>query len=325
MNPSTYTMPNDRTSPNPSTSSTLEATAFEYSQQFHELIVDLHRGKETLPQYSGYIRAHLGGPDSRIVNYAARLCPEIEYHCGPLNNKRILDFGCGTGATTAALAHYCKDIHAFDVDAASLEICKLRIKEHGLDNRVQFCSPTDVDAIKRSVGPFDLILLNGVLEHIPLSQMNLRRHTVRALFELLKTPGHLYINDTPNRLYPYDFHTTQLWWIPWTKPRSKWAYTRAVARYRYTRYPTIIEGVAALESAGTWGALYWDIMNYLRGHQFLCLNTLPGHNRHIHYLSQPTRKRAAFEFLFYYTAVKVFRIPITALSPSLTNLVIKRI
>lgn len=304
--------------------------SFNYSKDFQRMIVRLHRAKENWPNYQNYLKAHLGGPDSRVVILTKYLCPEIEYHCGSLKDKRILDFGCGTGATTAALAQNSKQICAFDTDEESIEICKRRISEHGLKSRVQFYCADDLDKVKDFMDTFDLILVNGVIEHIPLTRTGLRKKTMQSLFELLKKPGYLYINETPNRLCPFDFHTTQLWWIPWTKPGSEWAYRKAVKKRRHSDAPTISKGPLGLEERGAWGATYWEIKNYLKGEKFVCTNTVSGHNRHIHYLSNPlgkflgTWKQTVFEFIMYYSAVKLLHIPITAFAPNITNLVIKK-
>ena len=173
---------------------------FEYSNDFKALIVRLHRGKEDWPNYPKYIRDHLGGPDSRVMTYMRYLCPEIEYHCGSLKAKRVLDFGCGTGATTAALAHFCEQVTAFDIDEESITICKKRLEEHNLESRVSLYHAADIDEVKDSLGTFDLILANGVIEHIPLTRSGLRRRIMLSLFHLLRNNGYIYINDTPNRL-----------------------------------------------------------------------------------------------------------------------------
>jgi len=297
---------------------------FEYSRDFEEQITRLHRGKEDWPRYRAYLRAHLGGPHSRVVQYTKYLCPEIEYHCGKLQGKRVLDFGCGTGATTAALAHYCEQVTAFDIDEESIEICKQRIEEHGFENRVRFFCADDVDQVKDILGTFDIILMNGVVEHIPLSRSGLRRRIIRSLFDLLETPGYLFITDTPNRLWPRDSHSTGLWWIPWTKPGSAWAYRRAVRKGRHSDAPTISQGPLGLEEVGAWGATYWEIEGYLRGEKFVCLNMVSGHDRHFAHAFPGTWKRTVFEAVMYLLAVKLLRVPITALYKTITNLVMKK-
>ena len=112
---------------------------FQYSQEFHDKVVFLHRGKEKWAAYSGYVEQHLGGPHSRLHYFTRYLCSEIEFHCGSLSEKTILDFGCGTGATTAALLiRGARHVHAFDIDAEGLEIAQLRMKEHGLVSGVTY-------------------------------------------------------------------------------------------------------------------------------------------------------------------------------------------
>jgi SAM-dependent methyltransferase len=297
---------------------------FEYSEDFEALIIHLHRGKEDWPNYHKYIRDHLGGPDSRVMTYMKYLCPEIEYHCGTLKGKRVLDFGCGTGATTAALAYFCEQVRAFDTDEESTNICRRRLKEHGLETRVSFSCADDIDEVKDSLGAFDLILINGVIEHIPLSKHGLRRRIILSLFQLLKSGGYLYINDTPNRLLPFDFHSTQLWWIPWTKPGSQWAYRRAIRKRKYFDAAKISKGPLGLEEAGAWGATYCEITGYLRGEEFVCLNLVDGHNRHLYYMYPRTWYRSVFEFVTYYFVVKPFHIPMDAFAQSIPNLVIRK-
>lgn len=302
---------------------------FEYSNEFRELIVHLHRGKENWPNYKNYLKSHLGGPDSRSVIFSKYLCPEIEYHCGSLKDKRILDFGCGTGSTTVALAQNCEQVCAFDIDEESIEICKQRISEHGLESRVQFYCADDIDKVKDPIGTFDLILVNAVIEHIPLSKIGLRKRIMRSLFDLLKKSGYLYISETPNRLWPYDRHSTQLWWIPWTKPGSEWAYRRALKKGRHSDAPTISKGSLGLEEVGAWGATYWEILNYFKGKRFLCLNTISSHDRHMYYFFPGTQRQriiiTIFELIMYYSAIKLFRIPIAAFFITISNLVIKKI
>ena len=297
---------------------------FNYSPEFKNLIIRLHRGKESWPNYQEYIDIHLGGPNSRVVQFGKHLTPEIEYHCGDLKNKRILDFGCGTGSTTVALAQESNQVIAFDIDQESLNICKRRIREHGLQNKVRFSYASDFDQVKKDLGKFDLILLNGVIEHIPLSQKNLRRKILLSVFDSLKTPGYLFINETPNRLWPYDFHSTQLWWIPWSRPGSNWAYQKALNKGRHSDAPTISPGPLGLEEVGAWGATYWEIKKYFQEKHFICVNTLRGYDRYLYYRSKDSWPRRAFYTLVYFLFTKSFNIPITAFGHSLSNLVFKK-
>lgn len=298
---------------------------FEYSAEFREMIAYLHRGGEGLPRYDDYLSAHLGGPGSRLLVFSKRVCPEIEYHCGTLRGKRVLDFGCGTGATTAALAEYCDDVSAFDIGRESIDICRRRLKEHGLGEKVKLYCGDSVDDFREAMGKFDVIVINGVLEHIPITIKGLRQNVLESTFSLLNESGYLFINGSPNRLHPYDTHTTQLWWVPWSRPGSKWAYSRALSRGRFGDMGTASKGPLGLEEAGAWGVTYWEIKRYLAKGKPVFLNTMPGHDRYIFYATAPKNRRPnPLKFLVYLIAVRLLRIPLTALRPFIENLVIVR-
>jgi len=300
--------------------------SFQYSKEFEQLITELAQEKASWPNRHLYLAANLGGPGSRLVEFATKTVPEIEFHCGTLERQTVLDFGCGTGATTVALAERCPQVLAFDIDAKRVEICKRRLEEHGLAARVRFVAGVDVADLQQEMEglALDLVLLNGVLEHVPLTRHGLRRRILRTLFEMLRPRGHLFINDTPNRLIPVDQHTTQLWWIPWTRPGSEWAFRHAFRKGRLGSEPPS-GGPREMEEAGAWGATYWEITGYLEGLPWECLNVRAGHDRHIR--CRPAgcnRKRDLFEALLYPWAVRLGRVPLTAFTPDLTNLVIRK-
>lgn len=298
---------------------------FEYSQEFKDMIADMHKGKENLPNYHRYIAAHLGGFDSRLRSFCLYLYPEIYYYCGELKNKKVMDFGCGTGASTVLLALHSDEVFAYDVDQKSISICKKRVQEHGLMDKVTFLTG-NFENISGKLGNFDFILLMGVVEHIPLSVHGLRGRILLSLFDILNPGGYLYITGTPNRLWPIDKHTTQLWWIPWAKPGSKWAFRRAVEKGRHVESPdTHSSGALGLEERGAWGATYFEIRKYLSGRSFNVVNLMQAHNRHIRYFRcTRTLKRNIFDFVIYHLISRWTKIPITAFAPGLSHLVIQR-
>jgi 2-polyprenyl-3-methyl-5-hydroxy-6-metoxy-1,4-benzoquinol methylase len=302
------------------------AGAFTYSPEFQERARSLLRGLEDFPRYPQFLADQLGGPDSRLMHFVQYLVPEIEYRCGPLRDRRVLDFGCGTGPSTVALARRARSVVAYDVDQESIDLCQRRLAEHGLESRVQlFCADT-IDEVRDQIGEVDLVLMCGVIEHLPITQGGLRRNIIRTLFGMLKDSGYLYVYDTPNRVWPYDFHTTHLWWIPWMEPGSPRAYDRAIRKGRYKDTPRMSRGPRGMEQSGAWGATYWEILAYLEGENYTCLNAYPGNNRHIDYLGGARRFRLArYPFDFFVGLVaRPFRIPITAFYPFLDNLVIMK-
>lgn len=297
---------------------------FDYSDAFRARIVRLHRGKEGWPHYSAYLNAHLGGLDSRLAEHRTILVRELEHHCGPLGGLRVLDFGCGTGASTAALAGVAAEVVGFDVDAESAEIARARLEEHGLTGTARVLSAEAFDPLETQLGLFDLVLLNGVVEHIPLSIPGLRQRVLASAWRAVRAGGHLVVNDTPNRLWPFDGHSTQLWFLPWTRPGSEWAYRRAVRLGRHADAPTCAPGPLGLEQVGAWGATYRELLGYLGEASAECVNLLPGHSECLSYADRGSPRRRAIERTLHATLVPALRMPLTAFAPSLNNLVFKK-
>jgi 2-polyprenyl-3-methyl-5-hydroxy-6-metoxy-1,4-benzoquinol methylase len=300
--------------------------SFQYSDKFRRELTDLLRGMEDFPNFPQFVDDMLAGPSSRLFHFVHHLVPEIEYRCGSLRDMKVLDFGCGSGPSTIALAMQCKSVAGFDIDPELIDACQKRLEEHGLESRAKlYCAPS-LEDVKDDIGKVDLILVSGVIEHIPLTERGLRRKLIRTLFSMLKKGGSLYVYDTPNRVWPYDFHTTGLMWIPWMKPGSAGAYDRAVRKGRYLDSPRYTPGPRGMEQCGAWGATYWEILRYLKGERYVCQNTLKGRNQHIDYLGGGRRYRLVrypFDF-FVGLLARPLRIPITAFYPFLDNLVIQR-
>jgi len=317
------------TEPNPSPSRALPSETtpgeFTYSPAFVERIRAYHEGMESRPQFESYVSAQLGGPESRVALYARELVPEIEYHCGPLRGRRVLDCGCGTGATTVNLAARGATVVAFDIDPRGVEICRYRVEEHGLADRVErFVRADSIDAVAEELGRFDVVLMNGVIEHVPASIPGLRGRVLRSAFERVRPGGFLYISDTPNRLIPYDSHTTGLWGIPWTRPGSARAHRRAIVKGRYAPAPSVSEGPLGLEEEGAWGATYWEIRRHLDAARADVVNLEPGHDRRLTYTDVASWKRGLAERLIHATATRWLRIPVLAFFPYLDHLVLRR-
>ena len=296
---------------------------FDYSPEFVQLIRDLSAPKSNWPNFQQYISDNLAGRESRYARFRLETVPEIEHHCGDLSQKQVLDFGCGTGATTVALAERARHVVGFDIDSFRLSICNRRAMEHGLQDRIS--ASNDLERVARERGSFDLVVLNGVLEHIPASEPGLRNSVLARVASVVSPAGYIFINDTPNRLLPFDLHTTQLWWIPWTTPGSSWAYRRALEKQRFFASTDLSAGPRGMEEAGAWGLTYWDIAGVLRSHGFACLNLAKGHDRRLRYRpARANRYRGVFETVVYVIGPRLLRAPLTAFMPNLTNLVFQR-
>jgi SAM-dependent methyltransferase len=94
---------------------------------------------------------------------------------------RILDFGCGTGESSAYLAEKYERAVVVGVDTSESAVERAR-RRHG-SARVRF------GAIEALAGeaPFDLCYVNGVFHHIPPAR---RLEAVRAIHDALTTGGY---------------------------------------------------------------------------------------------------------------------------------------
>jgi S-adenosylmethionine-dependent methyltransferase len=133
------------------------------------------------------------------------LCRQINLH-----GKKVLEIGCGTGSSTAALAHYVQRIEGYDIHALSVQGAQKRLEIMGLDNVKLHLIKAD-SLISRiandATGKYDIILLFAVLEHQTVAE---RHETLKKCWELLAVGGIMAVIDTPNILHFFDIHTSKL-------------------------------------------------------------------------------------------------------------------
>jgi 2-polyprenyl-3-methyl-5-hydroxy-6-metoxy-1,4-benzoquinol methylase len=270
-----------------------------------------------------YRRVHLDGPGSREQEFVTHALPELEFHCGPLTGRRVLEYGCGKGSATVGLAAAAGEVVAFDIDTQSVEVCRARVAERDLDNVATYHAP-DYAELADALGSFDVVVLHAVLEHVPRSIPGLRRRVVRQAFDAVRVGGCLFVFETPNRLWPRDLHTTGLWWIPWTRAGSQWSYRRAVAAGRHHDRPDVSPGPLGLEERGAWGVTYWEVRAALPRGEYSVVNLEPGHDRWVRHSRSLGTRRRLFETAVYWAATRCARVPVVAFAPMLSPLVIRR-
>jgi S-adenosylmethionine-dependent methyltransferase len=141
-----------------------------------------------------------------------------------LTGKNVLEIGCGTGSSTAALAPYVRWIEGYDIHSLAIQGARKRMDIMGLDNvRLNLI---DEDSLieritKDTNNKYDIILLFAVLEH----QTVVERHdTLKTCWDLLADGGIMAVIDTPNILHYFDLHTSKL-------PFLHMLPTRLYARY----------------------------------------------------------------------------------------------
>jgi SAM-dependent methyltransferase len=184
-----------------------------------------------------------------------------------IKGLRVLDFGCGCGASTLCLARLgAASVVGVEPAAAFVEAARLRVRDSGQAGRVTICHVPDTRQLPFEPGTFDAVVMNAVLEHIPPAA---RREHLREIWRVIAPGGHLFIGETPNRLWPQDFHTTGLWLVPYMPLALARRYAIARGRVPADASPQW------LLSEGIRGATYREVMAAL-GAGVRCLNKAKG-------------------------------------------------
>jgi 2-polyprenyl-3-methyl-5-hydroxy-6-metoxy-1,4-benzoquinol methylase len=141
--------------------------------------------------------------------------------------KRVLDFGCGDGASTMALARMLPDteIVGVELDPQRVEVAN-RIKDCRATQNVRFlCSPSG-SQLPFGIGSFDFIMLSAVYEHLLPRERCL---VMPLLWSVMKPGARLFINQTPYRYSPLEAHSTGLWFVNYMPDRLAHSFVRHFA------------------------------------------------------------------------------------------------
>jgi ubiquinone/menaquinone biosynthesis C-methylase UbiE len=147
--------------------------------------------------------------------YYTKICIEkdILAYCSEqdFKNKRILDFGCGGGASTIILAKMFPEAEIVGIDLVGqlISLSDFRARQFDLNNISFICSKSGKE-LPANLQGFDYILLSAVVEHLLPDE---RMAILSQLWSLLKPNGVIFINQTPYRFFPFEGHTTRLLFI----------------------------------------------------------------------------------------------------------------
>jgi S-adenosylmethionine-dependent methyltransferase len=183
-------------------------------------------------------RDHLSG---RLDSFRAKVIPWLD-SARSLSGARILEIGCGTGASTVALAEQGAKVTAIDIDEPSLRVARDRCSAHNVQCEfVQANGAAATQFLQRE--PYDFVIFFACLEHMTHAERMQSMHdTWRAL-----PKGALWcVIETPNRLWFFDDHTSNLPFFNWLPDELAFAHSRFSPReplrssYR-TRSPDAME------------------------------------------------------------------------------------
>lgn len=131
----------------------------------------------------------------------------------PLAGMRILEIGSGAGGSVVPLAEQGAYVVGIDIDRESLAVAKDRLRLHGLAMRGEFHVLNAIDLRSAFRGEtFDAVIFFASLEHMAIDE---RLRALPAAWSMLGKGGRLAVIETPNRLWWYDGHTSELPFYNW--------------------------------------------------------------------------------------------------------------
>mgnify|MGYP003654842351 CR=1 FL=1 len=89
-----------------------------------------------------------------------------KYHLEDIDT--CLDFGCGVGRITAALAGKANHVDALDISTGMIKIAKSYMEDQNITNVTLVDTSKDTDFLSNQKGKYDLVFSSLVLQHNPL-------------------------------------------------------------------------------------------------------------------------------------------------------------
>jgi len=178
--------------------------------------------------------------------------------------KRLLDFGCGKGASTFGIAKLLPETEVVGVELVpeNVEIAQSIAKLQGVENARFICSPSG-DRLPDGIGQFDYVMLCAVYEHLLPGE---RKTLMPLLWSAMKAGGAMFINQTPYRYFPLEHHSTGLWFVNYMPDGLAHVVSRKFAKHDPSKYDPAIQKSPHWDDhlrGGIRGATEWEIIRNL--------------------------------------------------------------
>jgi len=155
--------------------------------------------------------------------------------CYKISGSVVLDVVCGWGAFEVSIAKRGGFVVGIEIDKDAIKLAKALVREHNVEAKVSLVI-SDARRLPFRNEIFGCIVSFGVFEHIPKVEL-----AIKECWRVLKKGGTFFF-ETPNRLFPYDFHDTNLPFIHWLPHRVANSIARVLHRIDPSHMPQTSPG-----------------------------------------------------------------------------------
>ena len=191
---------------------------------------------------------YLGRPadhTDKIITRRAELVKQITGFCD--RNLRLLEIGCGNGATLLLMSGEMKECVGVDIYEGHKSVFEEIRKERGIDNCsvvIKNIEEQDLFEGNSSTEKFDRLICFEVIEHFNDDR------SVKRITQWLK-PGALCAISVPNKWWIFETHGARLPLLPWNRvPFFSWLPKAIHERYANARIYTRPRIIGLLEQNG---------------------------------------------------------------------------
>jgi 2-polyprenyl-3-methyl-5-hydroxy-6-metoxy-1,4-benzoquinol methylase len=196
-----------------------------------------------------YSRMPPEGNEWEARRLKAKMCvlPWIEQTVS-LRGKTVLEYGCGAGPVSCALGLRAHRLIGIDIDRSAVDLGRQHAAAEGLANVELIYSPADeiLDCTAAASQGVDVFLLYAVLEHMTISE---RLEILELARSVVRSDGVIVICELPNRLIPFDGHSSQMPFFDQLQNEL------AVRYYKFSQRDDFVSAMDVAVQGGADGAL----------------------------------------------------------------------